>query len=66
MSNYSYSGWAVQLINGKFANDSQGAVGPALFATRREAQAWWNAHKAMSTGGRVVAVTVSVREKKPK
>jgi len=40
-----YKGWAVRIANGKLANDDQGRVGPYLAATRREAQAWWNARK---------------------
>lgn len=53
-----YTGWAIKLINNKFANDDAGAVGPALFATRRAAQAWWNENKATSPGGRVDAVGI--------
>ena len=57
----SYQGWAI-LSNGKWINDNSGAVGPALFATRREAQAWWNVRKVTALGGKVMRVTVTVKE----
>lgn len=58
-----YAGWAVKLANGKFANDTQGAVGPALFATRREARDWWYT-PGTTEKGTPVKVTVTVRQEK--
>ena len=58
-----YRGWAVEK-QGKFVNDAGGAVGPALFATRREAQAWWSARKTAGEPGGVVRVTVTVKAQK--
>lgn len=55
-----YEGWAVRLSNGKFANDSEGAVGPLLFVTRREARYWQSVNQI----GVVVRVVVTVREAK--
>ncbi len=60
MSNY--TGWSIKLITNKFANDGKNDVTPALFPTRRAAQAWWNENKAASPGGSVVRVNVSVKE----
>jgi hypothetical protein len=59
MSNY--TGWAIKLINNNFAHDGKNDVTPALFPTRRAAQAWWNENKATTPGGSVVRVSVAVK-----
>ena len=53
--------WAVRKANGAFANDGKSDVTPALFSTRRAAEAWWKANKG-DNGGNVVSVVVSVRQ----
>lgn len=57
-----YKAWAI-LSNGKYVNDEKGNVGPALFATRRDAQAWWNP-RSKPTPGKVVRVCVTVATEK--
>lgn len=59
-----YKGWSIKLKNGGFVNDSEGAIGPMLFATRREARAVWE-HIPESEPCKVVRVTVTVKECKP-
>ncbi len=56
-----YEGWAI-LSMGKFINDDGGAVGPALFSTRRSAQAWWKNNRPVTPSGKVVKVAISVKE----
>jgi len=56
--------WAVKLRNGKFADDGKNDVTPALFPTRRAAQAWWSDVEKALPGkqGTVVRVVATVKE----
>jgi hypothetical protein len=52
--------WAVQLTNGKYANDGANDVTPALFPTRRAASAWVADQFTAAVNAKVVKVVVCV------
>lgn len=54
-----YTGWAIQLDNGKFANDQVSAVGPQIYPLKREAVRFQEIF-GLANISTVVKVTVTV------